>query len=153
MSDWLRKDIRSRRRIFRSDQGRSDRWQAFKKKLLTKIKKRRRTYNEFIIKKFDNENNPGNFFAHLKTLLSHNDTNKWSPTQMYPGESELAVAEKLAEYYNDISSEYQPLDTSQLPRTFSRQLPLLLPSEVEDKMKKSKKNLLNGPWRYTGDPV
>ena len=139
MSDWIRKDIGSRRRIFKSDKGRSDRWQLFKNKLSAKIKKRKRTYNEFIISKFDNEKNPGKFFSHLKTLLGHNDTSRWSPTDMYPGDSEQVVAEKLAEYYNDISSLYQPLDMSLLPKTYSRQLPVVSAADVEKKMKKSKK--------------
>ena len=97
----------------------------FQKGLSKKIKKRKKKYNDFIINKFDCEKNPGKFFSHLKSLLGHNDASRWSPTQMYPGDSEEVVAENLAEFYNNISSQYQPLDLSLVPRTHSRELPTL----------------------------
>ena len=87
MTDWIRKDIASRRRIFKTDEGRSPRWRAFKEKITRQVKKRKKKNNDYILSKFDGETNPGKFFHHLQCLLGHNEAKRWSPMQLYPGES------------------------------------------------------------------
>ena len=138
MPEWLRNDIQARRQVFNTDQGRSDRWRILKKRTAKLIKKRQKKNNEMIIAKFDAESNPGKFFEHLKSLAGKN-VSRWSPQQMFPGQSAESVADTLAEYFNAISCQYDPLNTDDTPVTFDRQLPTLTPKDVAEKIKKSKK--------------
>ena len=140
MADWIVNDIEDRRKVFKTDQGRSSRWRAIKKKTAAVIKKRKSNYNAFILKKFENEKNPGKFFHHLKCLEGKNLGPRWSPTDMFPGEDAQEVAEKLATFFNAISDEYTPLNPDGVPRSFNqRVLPYLSVDQVATAMKEAKK--------------
>ena len=121
MTDWLRKDIEARRRVYKLDTKRTKRWKVLKRRVASRVKKRKRTHNEHIIQKFDNETNPGKFFHHLQCLTGNSVKQKWSPQSMFPGDNCKEIAEKLALFFNGISSQYEPLNncllyTSPSPR-------------------------------------
>ena len=139
MSDWLRDEIEDRRKVFKTDQKRSNRWKALKDKISRSVRKRKKKHNEFILDKFNNESNPGKFFHHLQCLLSNNNKEMWSPMSMYPGQSKSEVAEKVADFFNDISSQFEPLDITKVPTTFEANLPKLTTEQVIDRLKKAKK--------------
>ena len=139
MTDWLRDDIATRRRIFKTDQGRTDRWKHVKQQTNAAVKKRRKKFNELVIRKFEEEKNPGKFFQHIKSLTSKNSGSKWSPKQMFPGLDSGQAADRLANFFNAISNQYQPLSPTDIPSTFRRDLPDITPAQVEEKLKKAKK--------------
>ena len=58
---------------------------------------------------------------------------------LFPGKSEGEVAKELAGYFNRISSEFQPLEPRDIPRTYARSLPVLHPYQVEGRIKAFKK--------------
>ena len=139
MTDWLRKDIADRRKVFRTDKGRSPRCHAMKLKTNKAVKKRRGGYHQLVIDKFREETNPGKFFQYIKCLMGKNAAPPWSPTQMYPAKTVKEVADCLAAFFNAISNEYQPLDKSKIPVTFRRELSAVTVDQVLDKLKKAKK--------------
>lgn len=139
MMDWLRDDIAARRRVFRTDQTRSERWNELKRQTNTAVKKRWKNFHELVIKKFEEEKNPGKFFQHVKSLTSKNAGTKWNPKQMFPGLDSQQVADRLAAFFNTISSQYESLTPADVPATFERELPVITTTEVEDKLKKAKK--------------
>ena len=55
MAEWLRDLIKDRRRVFRSDGFRSERWKTIKKKMVVSVKKRRSKCNQFILNKIEAE--------------------------------------------------------------------------------------------------
>ena len=136
MTDWLRKQIESRRKVFKTDEKRTARWKVMKRKTAANVKKRKKKLNDNILSKFENESNPGKFFHHLNCLMGKNSGPRWSPTQMYPGETPKEVSNKLADFFNNISAQYQPLKEDQIPVTFDRQLPPLSVADVSLGMKK-----------------
>ena len=91
MTDWLRDEIEDRRKVFKTDEGRSERWKELKRRITRQVKK----HDEYILQKFEQETNPGKFFHHLQSLLGNSVKEKWSPLQMYPGVSDKEVAERL----------------------------------------------------------
>ena len=139
MTDWLRDEIEDRRKVFKTDKDRSPRWQALKKRIARQVKQRKKKHNDYIIQKFESEQNPGKFFHHVQCLMGNAIKERWSPQQMFPGEESGEVAEKLAAFFNNISSQYRPLDRSEVPVTFDRQLPVLTEEQVVKKIKLSKK--------------
>ena len=139
MTDGIRNEIANRRKIFRKDKKRSDRWKVLKKRTNSAIKTRRKGHDEHILAKFESESNPGKFFQLIKSLAGKNTNQRWSPTAMYPGVDARTVADNLAAYFNSISSQYEPLLPDQIPTTFSKPLPALTTAAVEERMKKAKK--------------
>ena len=142
MTDGIRSDIANRRKIFRKDEKRSDRWKVLKKRTNSAIKTRRKGHDEHILAKFESESNPGKFFQLIKSLAGKNNNQRWSPSEMYPGMDARTVADNLAAYFNSISSQYEPLQPDQIPTTFSRPLPVLTTATVEEIQKTN----LHGPW-------
>ena len=106
MADWIRDLIKDRRRVFRTDGRRSARWRDFKKKTSKIVRSRRSKYNQQILTKFREDNNPGNFFKHVDGLLGNNNKPRWSLLALFPGSTPKQTAEKMATFFNSISSEY-----------------------------------------------
>ena len=138
MTDWLRDEIEDRRKVFKTDEGRSDRWKVLKRRVARQVKKRKEKNDEFILQKFEEETNPGKFFHHLQSLMSNQVKERWSPFQMYPGEGAKEIAEKLAVFFNSISSQYPPLELDKIPQTYSSPLPELSEEQVSKRIKASK---------------
>ena len=60
-------------------------------------------------------------------------------TDLFPGRSEIEVAELLADHFNKISQEFVPLDMEKdIPNTYEKELPTLQPHEVAIRLKKFK---------------
>ena len=130
MSDWLRELIKDRRRIFHTDEGRSPRWKAVKRRVQRIVKERRTKFDKYILDKFEADTNPGNFFKHIDGLLGANSKPRWSPTEMYPDLDLHQVSEELANFFNAISSEYRPLNMNKKERTHDRSLPQLSNEDI-----------------------
>ena len=139
MTNWIRDGIKDRRRIFRTDRGRSDRWRLAKRRTNKAVRKRRKNHDKLVLDKFKNEKNPSKFFEHIKCLSGKNTAPAWSPSQLYPGLDNTQIAEKLASFFNTISNEYDPLDLFKIPRTFHRTLPSISEQDILVKLKKAKK--------------
>ena len=60
-------------------------------------------------------------------------------TTLFPGDSDGEVAEKLAAYFNRISSEFTPLEPGEIPVTKNRTLPVLAPYQVAGRIKAFRK--------------
>ena len=58
---------------------------------------------------------------------------------LFPAMSDLEVAEELAKHFNEISSEFEPLEPKDIPSTKDRQLPILAPHEVAGRIRAFKK--------------
>ena len=139
MMDWIRKEIEAQRQIFRTDKCRSDRWKSVKNALSIKITKRRKKQDQNVLDKFKSETNAGKFFHHIACLLGKNSGPRWSPEQLYPGQSKEEVANNLAAFFNQISSQYEPLKPEEIPTTTLRTLPVITQQMVEEKLKAAKK--------------
>ena len=70
------------------------------------------------------------FFKNVKNYRSKQRPMPFDVKSLFPGLSSLEVAEKLADHFNKISSEFEPLEASQIPVTKDRRLPLLQPFQV-----------------------
>ena len=76
-----------------------------------------------------------NFFRNIKAFQSKEKPRAFDPMQLFPGKTEMQAATDLATFFNRISQEFQPLEPSDIPRTHHRELPTLLPYQVEGRIK------------------
>ena len=139
MADWVRDLIKDRRLLFKNEGRQSTEWKSFKKKIAAIVKRRKGRCFENVMKKLDQDNECKFFYKHVNALTGVNQKPRWSPRAMYPDKEDKEIAETLAEFFNNISAEYQPLDMNKIPTTFDELLPVLRPEDVAERLLKCKK--------------
>ena len=104
-----KRKVRQRKRCFRQD-GRYQRWKRLKKESKEILRQER----EKFLDKVDNETercpNGKAFYEAVKLLQLHERPATWAPRELFPGESDQTITEKIAEFFNKISREFTPLD-------------------------------------------
>ena len=133
-----KKKVRKKKAVFR-DEGKSDRWKALAADLEEYLSKRREV---FLQKQRNNLTGPDanrQFFKNVSSYKSFDKPRSFSVRDLRPGKEDGEVAEEVAEYFNKISGEFQPLEPDQIPSTYDRDIPLLTPADVETRLKKCKK--------------
>ena len=79
------------------------------------------------------------FFKNIKNYSSHDRQEQFDVMTLFPGKTKSEAAEGLAAHFNSISSEFEPLEPHQIPRTKPRQLPMLEPFKVAGRIRAFKK--------------
>ena len=79
------------------------------------------------------------FFKNVRRFKSADKPPEFDVHSLYPGETDAQVAERLAEYFNAVSREFQALEPGEIPTTFNKVLPVLAPWEVAGRLKHFKK--------------
>lgn len=140
MADWIRSMIESRRELFKNE-GRSDRWHTFKKKITDIIKTRKSKHFEELRNKFLANKDPRSFHRCVRALLNGNGPHRWDVRSLAPDKSDLELADWLADFFNGISSEYEPLNLQNVPESHHRSLPELTTEQVSTTLRKAKKTM------------
>ena len=116
-----------------------------KKKIAAIVKSRKKNYHEHVIQKLMADTTGRSFFHHVVMLLGQNHKPQWPPRMMYEGKSDLETVELLAAYYNNISSQYDPLPEQIEWGSSDRTLPVLSEEDVQKKLLAAKKPLSTVP--------
>ena len=109
----IRKKIRMRMRIFRRE-GRSARWRRLKRITDSIIKQKKTEYVERM-KKMGKKNGKA-FYKMVKEVGCNERPKPWGPGDLYQGEGEMEIAEKISDYFGDISDLLPRLDNTRVPR-------------------------------------
>ena len=144
ISPGVKKLIRARKRIFIDTGGRTAEWKRMKKIVAKVIEKRCKKFQESQKIALLSEDGGRNFFKQTKNYLSKQRPKAFDVMDMFPGRSEVEVANLLADHFNKISREFQPLQPNEIPLTYSKPIPILMPHEVALRLKKFIKTPLNG---------
>lgn len=75
----------------------------------------------------------------MNHLTDPDKPKSWNPSQLRPGLPDQDLAEDLAAFFMKITNEFEPLDMSKIPVTYSNPLPILAPHKVADMIRKAKK--------------
>ena len=136
----IKKMIKARKRIFIETMGRSPEWKKMKKRIERLIRKRQKIFQDSQRIALLADDGDRNFFKNTKNYLSKQRPVPFEVLDLFPGKTELEVSEILAAHFNEISNEFEPLNPARdIPRTFSKELPLLEVHEVAIRLKKFKK--------------
>ena len=120
-------------------EGRSEVWRAIEKRTRQLIGERKKKYNETTRDKFINKTDSKSFHKGVKAFLSAKETEKWDARSLYPGKTDREIAELLADYFNGISQEYDPLDITKIPTTYERRIPPLTAPDIATRLRKTRK--------------
>ena len=138
LSKKILKRIKRRKQIYIKE-GRSDLWHYMKNITDELIKASKAKY--MAIKKDQLTATDANrsFFRLVKSFNTAEKPQTFDVRSLCPGSSAGQVAEELADYFNRISSEFDPLTADQIPRTHDRNIPTLELHEVALRIRKFRK--------------
>ena len=104
------KKRRRKKREYRRNR-RSKRWHELQKKYDETLAIEKEKFFNKVKSQMIETGNSRNYFRAAKALSERSPTavDEWEVAAMFPGEDDAAIAEKIAEYFNRISSEYTPL--------------------------------------------
>ena len=125
------------KKLFREEGGkRTAAWKEAKAKTDAKILARKKEYlwtqKDHILAEDANRN----FYKHVKNFNTIEKPREFDVRSLMPGKSDREVAETLAEYFNKISQEFDPLQPHQIPSTWHEPITPLMNHEVSARIRK-----------------
>ena len=138
LNETAKKKIARKRAVFR-DEGNSERWHALRVDLEEYLEKRREI---FLRKQRDKLLGPAadkQFFKNVSSFKSYDKPRSFNVRDLRPGKPDKLVADEVADFFNKISREFDPLQPHQIPTTYDRQLPRLSTDQVADRLRKCNK--------------
>ena len=136
VNDRFRRLNKKRRKIY-DREGRSKRWKALTKKSKDLYRTRAATFVENQKELFTGQDASRLFHKHVKNFSSKEKPPDFHPRDLFPEQADDVVADKLADHFNSISSEFQGL--TEVPAAPAGTIPTLSILEVANRMKKLKK--------------
>ena len=134
----VRRRIRRRRAIYRLE-GRSASWKRLKKDTSALIKRRMLKYQDSQrVALLDGEGHRS-FFKNAKSYMTRQKPKPFEVTSLFPGKTDLEVAEILSAHFNVISQEFVALEPTDIPKTYPQSIPKLERHEVATRLKKFRK--------------
>ena len=139
---WLSKKILKRikrRNAIYVKEGKSPLWHYMKKNLDQEIKDRKAGFMTIKKEQLTAKDANRSFFRLVKAFNTPEKPQTFDVRSLRPGASDQEVAEELADYFNRISSEFDPLTEEQIPTTGDRILPTLALHEVAARIRRFRK--------------
>ena len=136
---WLNKKtlqmIDTRRRLYMSEGGRTVVWKEKKKEVDKAIRDRKRGYMSAQKNRILEADANRNFFRHVRSFSRVEKPKQFDVRDILPGRSDQQVAEELADFFNKVSREFDPLEPGQIPVTKPASLPRLHKHDVSSRLK------------------
>ena len=104
----FKRKVRQRNRCFRRE-GRSARWKHLKRESAEILYEEKKAYLEKMTNLKVPNGSSSRFFQAVKSLSHREAPTRWKIQSMFPGEPDQMIAEKVAQFFNKISAEYDPI--------------------------------------------
>ena len=134
------KMIEDRKQLFLDEGGRTEVWKAEKRRTNEEVRKRKRTYFDKQKENILAEDAGRNFYKHVRNFGTAERPKLFDVRDlMLPDQSDLQTANVLADYFNRISNEFEPLSQEDIPCTREKELPELHEYEVAARIRRFRK--------------
>ena len=132
--------IEDRRRLYIEEGGGTQAWKEEKKRTKEAVKERKRKYfdrqKDHLLASDANRN----FYKYVKNFGEAERPKMFDVRELVgEGKTDEEIAEELAEYFNRISKEFEPLGPGDIPCTRDKDLPVLQEYEVATRIRKFRK--------------
>ena len=136
INEKIARMIRRRKRVFKREE-RSPKWRKLKKVTDSMVRSARKKYYQKEVEKL---RQPGMLpFKVIKGMKDKERPPAWTLSDVFPEDEQNTVREKAATFFNRISSEFEPLQEGDIPRTFDRQVRILSVTEICETLQSMKK--------------
>ena len=131
--------IRKRRRVYHKE-GRSAKWKKLMKTVKDLVKTRASRYWDYQKRNLLAADAGRAFFKNVKAFNCKERPPQFDVRGLFdPGSSDAQIAEKLADHFNGLSSEFEGLDPDAVPTTYSAPVQILTESDVSNRLRKIRK--------------
>ena len=131
--------IKKRRRVYHKE-GRSIKWKTLLKKVRDLVRKRARNYWDHQKRNLLSSDAGRTFFKNVKSYNCNERPPQFDVRSLFPPNLEDSdVAEKLADHFNGISSEFEGLDPDRTPLMYSSEVPILTTAVLAGRLRKIRK--------------
>ena len=138
IDDKARKMIKKKAAVFKAE-GQSERWKEMRDKIDKHLEGRQESFLAKQRDKFIGPQAHVSFFRNVKNFKNPERPKEFDIRELCPGQPDMEVADQVANFFNSISREFKPLEPSQIPFTYHRDLPLLTEDELMKMIKDAKK--------------
>ena len=139
ITEHIRKLIRKRDAAFREGK-KSDAWKTLKWEVRDKMRDAKKAYYDREVEKICGSNDKRSLaYVALKNINCPYRKKQWTIMDLDRERSEEDTVEVLADFFNGIVSDYEPLDLDKMPRTYDRPTYALTNDMVEKRIRMSKK--------------
>ena len=140
MNKRLRKMIVNRKKLYWREGGkRTEAWREERGRVDTAIRERKagfmKNQKDHLLANDANRN----FFKHVKNFSRFEKPTQFDVRTLFPGKSDSAVSEELAEYFIRVSREFSPLEPGDIPAGKPGGAPLLACHEVATRIRRMRK--------------
>lgn len=132
----FKRKVRQRNRCFR-ETGKTRRWRKLKEEAAEILQEEQVAYVERIKGRGVKDGSSKAFFKLVKTLKHRDAPTTWEIQSMFPGINDKEIAERVAEYFNQISTEYAPIPAASRAESALFQTPE--PYQIAARLKHMKK--------------
>ena len=137
----VRRLIRRRKANYRKS-GRNAAWNRLSGIVRDLLRERKRKYEESQKLCLLADDAVRHFLKNCQNYQSKDCPKQFDPRKLFPGKTDVEVAEALEEHFNAISNELCPLEPGDIPETFSAALPVLTAAQVSTRIKFFKKSMV-----------
>ena len=139
ITDHIRKLIRKRDGVFRWE-GRNRNWKLARDLVRTRMQESKEAYYDRELEKiYKASDKKGLAYTALRNLQCPSRPKQWTVLDMDKEKAPSEVVEELAEYFSQITNEYDPVQLSDIPITFDRPIFCLTEDMIEKRIRESKK--------------
>ena len=139
MNKRVKKMIKDRRDLFWEEGGRTEVWKEKKKEVAKKILERKRGYMDTQKEHILDADANRNFFKHVKNFSRFEPPEQFDIRSLLPGKNDNDVGEALADYFIQVSKEFDPLEPADIPSKKPAGGAVLERFEVAARLKKMRK--------------
>lgn len=133
-----RKKCKRKKAVFR-DEGKSERWMALRDDLDEYLAARQEKYLEKQRTNLIGGSAYREFYKNIKSFGTAERPKSFDVRNLRPGVPDEGVANEVAEYFNRISSEFEPLKPWEIPRTYEREIFNITEEMVATRLRTMKK--------------
>ena len=101
--------IDKRKSVYETDQKRSPRWRKLKSLTEKMIKEKKSEFIEGLKQKAIDARKSAHFFKAVSMFKDQEKPPTWSVSHLFPSTTDGEVSEKVAEFFNEISLEFNPI--------------------------------------------
>ena len=141
-SPWMTREVKRkirRRKKYYAKNGNNIIWQQKRDAVYEAVNKAKKAY---LAREEEKLTQPGSnrlAYRAIQNLRSHDKPKTWDIKSLNPKLSDEELSEELAEFFNSISSEFEPLTNHDLPEPDNQPMDWLQPHEVSSRLKGFKK--------------
>ena len=114
VTNRIKRLLQRKRRAFKHN-GKNDNWKVKRDRADNEILTNKIRFFEKVKKNIRENKDPRGYYAAIKLLRTEDAPIPWTVNKIFPGETDPAIAEKAATFFNKISQEFEPIGPPDFP--------------------------------------